>query len=60
MELGFELKGDVLLCQITQISFYPCFNGIRVRTNKSQLDTKVKPISFYPCFNGIGVLTKNG
>ena len=41
-----------------QVSFYPCFNGIRVGTRVMKIENKSIVESFYPCFNGIRVGTK--
>ena len=60
MESGF-----LLICKrmftMKCVSFYPCFNGIRVLTKSIKIDNfngRENGNCFYPCFNGIRVLTR--
>ena len=45
------------LSNVCGLSFYPCFNGIRVGTEVKQLLRVGMQDTFYPCFNGIRVGT---
>ena len=57
MESGFLHEGDGTMSR-ELISFYPCFNGIRVITLKGVVRYEKSYSSFYHCFNGIRVLTE--
>ena len=43
--------------KVVKNSFYPCFNGIRVRTQDVDYE-EMGYFGFYPCFNGIRVRTQ--
>ena len=56
MESGFLLE-ELRKYKEYIISFYPCFNGIRVLTMLKDVISYDEIKGFYPCFNGIRVLT---